>query len=66
MPFTGGGNPLPTSLGCRWCAFQTANHRRHGAAYTDLFRHVKEAHPEVLAARPYERLVRTTEGTDSE
>lgn len=44
MPSTGGGNPLPTQVGCRWCEYQTPEMRSNGGAMARLETHVREAH----------------------
>lgn len=46
MPMTGGGDPLPTKLGCRFCAYETADYKTHARARYDLGKHVEAEHPE--------------------
>ena len=43
MPMTGGGDPLPTTYGCRWCDDATGS-------FTSLYRHAEREHPSELRA----------------
>lgn len=64
MPYTGGGDPLPVVVGCRWCDFDTERASTHEAALARLLSHVTMEHPSEYEAviRRQERRARAEPG----